>query len=443
MHTRLRRMADEVLFFFAASSFAGAYINVPMRLGSEDIERGGTNPYNTMAMAAILGGVIVLGAADWRRLIVVARQAQLVNLFILLAAISAIWSFDPAVTLRRVLTLSTTIAFSYYALVRFPMTGIIRRIAVVTFVSAVASAAVAVGAPEIGVMDEGNLAGDWNGVFTHKQELGWTMFLGALCLVWLCTQDKGWRRMAYYLGIVIFLGCIVMAKSDTSLLSVAILPAVIAFTLIARLSRVARIWAAYAFVMAAIASAATVALNLDAVMAFIDRDVTLTGRVPLWGVLLELVAERPWTGYGYGAFWLETNPTAHYIWDVIGWPAPEAHNSYVDLLIQVGIPGTLLSTMILFGTVRSGLAAVADRVPWATFAACYVIILAMTNLVETMLFHAGDIQCLMLPMLYVALRLHQSDTARLLAGAERPGRRGAHQRRLDLVLGSTAQQPIR
>jgi hypothetical protein len=75
MHTRLRRMADEVLFFFAASSFAGAYINVPMRLGSEDIERGGTNPYNTMAMAAILGGVIVLGAADWRRLIVVARQA--------------------------------------------------------------------------------------------------------------------------------------------------------------------------------------------------------------------------------------------------------------------------------------------------------------------------------------------------------------------------------
>ncbi len=148
-----------------------------MRLGSEDIERGGTNPYNTMAMAAILGGVIVLGAADWRRLIVVARQAQLVNLFILLAAISAIWSFDPAVTLRRVLTLSTTIAFSYYALMRFPMTGIIRRIAVVTFVSAVASVAVAVGAPEIGVMDEGNLAGDWNGVFTHKQELGWTMIL--------------------------------------------------------------------------------------------------------------------------------------------------------------------------------------------------------------------------------------------------------------------------
>ena len=74
MHTRLRRLADEVLFFLAASSFAGAYIFIPMRLSSEDMERGGTNPYNTMAMAAILVGVIVLGVANWRRLIVIARQ---------------------------------------------------------------------------------------------------------------------------------------------------------------------------------------------------------------------------------------------------------------------------------------------------------------------------------------------------------------------------------
>jgi exopolysaccharide production protein ExoQ len=443
MHTRLRRLADEVLFFFSASSFAGAYINIPMRLSSEDMERGGTNPYNTIAMAAILGGLIVLGVANWRRLIVIARQAQLVNLFILLAAISAVWSFDPSVTLRRVLTLSTTIAFGYYALMRFSMSGIIRRIAVVTFVSAVASAAVAIGAPGIGVMDEGNLAGDWNGVFTHKQELGWTMFLGALCLVWLCTQDKGWRRVAYCAGIALFLGCIVMAKSDTSLLSVAILPAVIAFTLIGRLSRVARIWAVYLFAIAAILSAVMVVINLNAIMAFIDRDVTLTGRVPLWGVLLELAAERPWTGYGYGAFWLETNPTAHYIWDVIGWPAPEAHNSYVDLMIQVGIPGMLLSTAILFGTIRGGLAAIADRVPWATFATSYVIILSITNLVETMLFHAGDIQCLMLPMLYAALRLHRSDAARLLAGAGPAATRNAHHRELAQVLGSPAQQPLR
>ena len=73
------------------------------------------------------------------------------------------------------------------------------------------------------------------------------------------------------------------------------------------------------------------------------------------------------TGYGYGAFWLETSPTAHYIWDVIGWPTPEAHNSYIDLLLQVGVPGVLFSSAVLFGTIRYALVGVADRVPWAVY----------------------------------------------------------------------------
>jgi exopolysaccharide production protein ExoQ len=408
VHTRLRNFADEVLFFFALSVFSGAYVNIPVRLTSQTLERGGTNPYNTMAMGGILCGVIVLGAAEWRRFLLVARHAHLVNLFVLLAAVSAVWSLDPDVTLRRTLTLSTTIAFGYYAVMRFPMVGIIRRIALVTFVSAVASAAVAVATPSIGVMTEGNLAGDWNGVFTHKQELGWATFLGSLCLGWLSMHEKGWHRLAYCAGIAVFLGCLAMARSQTAMLSVAMLPVVGVCTGVVRLSSVSRIWAVYLLVIGALAIVAIVTLNLDVALAFIDRDVSLTGRVPLWQSLLQVAAERPLTGYGYGAFWLGENPVAGYIWDVIGWPAPEAHNSYIDLLLQVGVPGLLISTAVLFGTVTRALAAVADRVPWATFAASYAIILLLTNCVETMLFRPGDVQCMLIPLLYVALRSRRS-----------------------------------
>jgi exopolysaccharide production protein ExoQ len=442
MHGRLRSLADEALFFFALSLFSGAYINIPMRLTSQTLERGGSNPYNTMAMAGILCSVIVLGAAEWRRIILIARHAQLVNLFVLLAALSAVWSFDPSVTLRRVLTLSTTIGFGYYAVMRFPMVGIIRRIAVVSLVSGFASAAVAAAAPAIGVMSEGLLAGDWNGVFTHKQELGWAMFLGSLCLGWLCIHDKGWRRIAYCAGIPICLGLIVMARSQTALLSVLMLPAVGACTCIARLPGVARMWAVYALAIGVIAIATTVTLNPDGVMAVVDRDVTLTGRVPLWGLLLQIAAERPFTGYGYGGFWLEDNPTAHYIWDVIGWQAPEAHNSYIDMLLQVGVPGMLLSTAVLFGTVRGALAAVADRVPWATFAASYTIILSMTNLVETMLFHPGDVQCMLVPLLYVALRSREAGAVLALPAAAQRGGRGTGDIRLAQMTGGAAPQSL-
>ena len=164
---------------------------------AQTLERGGSNPYNTMAMAGILGSVILLrcyGLAQDRA----HRQARPASKPVVpVAAVSAVWSFDPSITLRRALTLSTTVGFGYYALAQFPVPAIIRRIAVVSLVSAVTSVAVAVAIPGIGVMTEGNLAGDWNGVFTHKQELGWAMFLGALCLGWLFMHDKGWRRLAY------------------------------------------------------------------------------------------------------------------------------------------------------------------------------------------------------------------------------------------------------
>ena len=59
---------DEALFFFALSVFSGAYVNIPMRLTLQTLERGGTNPYNTMAIPSIgvmtegnLGGSRALG----------------------------------------------------------------------------------------------------------------------------------------------------------------------------------------------------------------------------------------------------------------------------------------------------------------------------------------------------------------------------------------------
>ena len=49
---------DEALFFFALSVFSGAYVNIPMRLTSQTLERGGTNPYNTMAVSAVASAAI-------------------------------------------------------------------------------------------------------------------------------------------------------------------------------------------------------------------------------------------------------------------------------------------------------------------------------------------------------------------------------------------------
>jgi len=67
---------------------------------------------------------------------------------------------------------------------------------------------------------------------------------------------------------------------------------------------------------------------------------SLTGRLPLWQDLAEYISYRPLAGYGFKAFW---NP--RHIADIAmsqQWVISEAHSSYVDTALQLGIVGVLL-----------------------------------------------------------------------------------------------------
>ena len=89
--------------------------------------------------------------------------------------------------------------------------------------------------------------------------------------------------------------------------------------------------------------------------------------------------------------------------DISGWYVPEAHNGYLDLMLQTGVPGLLLTLAMLFGLLRHAFAANAERVGWASFAGAFTLIVTISNLAETMLFRTGDVQCVLLPLLCVAL----------------------------------------
>jgi exopolysaccharide production protein ExoQ len=72
------------------------------------------------------------------------------------------------------------------------------------------------------------------------------------------------------------------------------------------------------------------------------RDPTLTGRTMIWDESWKFIKERPILGYGYGAFWNEASGPMAILQQAIGWPAPNAHNGYVDLWLQLGLLGICL-----------------------------------------------------------------------------------------------------
>ena len=411
MFTKYRSRMEEFFCFFALSVLSGAYVDFPMPKRSISSGMGQNNPYNAGSMLVVLAGVIAFGWPLRQRILAIARQAWPATALVIFAAVTALWSFDALVTLRRTTTLMIAVSFGYFLIARFSMEGIIRRLTVVSLVITIASIFAALFVPSLGVMSDGELAGRWSGVFPHKQQLGAAMFIGALCAGWLGANSKGWTRIGCAAMFLLCLFVIGMARSQTAMLSVVAIPLVILAARITRLPGLTRIWALYGLAVIVTVIAVLLAIWLEDFMTFLGRDVSLTGRAPLWDLLIGIAARRPLNGYGYGAFWVSENPITLYVNAVSGWYVPEAHNGFLDLQLQTGLPGLLLAILIIAGAFRQALNGVAAHVNWASFAIAYLVITTLSNLVESTLFRTGDIQCVMLPMLFAALRGWQTSFA--------------------------------
>jgi O-antigen ligase len=78
-----------------------------------------------------------------------------------------------------------------------------------------------------------------------------------------------------------------------------------------------------------------------------QNNASLSNRAPLWAELMDYVSDRPLLGYGYNAFW--TSGRISKISDHQKWGVPNAHNTYLDQELSVGIPGVILYTAVLWG----------------------------------------------------------------------------------------------
>ena len=70
---------------------------------------------------------------------------------------------------------------------------------------------------------------------------------------------------------------------------------------------------------------------------------TLTGRIPLWKAVMQLVNQRPFFGYGYEAFLTSINLV--WVSNELGWATSSPHSGYINTLGGLGYIG--FSTLVL------------------------------------------------------------------------------------------------
>ena len=331
---------------FAFVLLSGAFVPLWRQMSLGGIDPGEGDPVQRLFLAVAYLGVGLLifhPRSVWRA----SRRGWLVWALVGWAMLSTLWSVAPEVTLRRSLAASLGVLYGLLLAVRYRPEEVLRMLgAALAIVVAASLMAVAV-IPEWAIMGPPH-EGAWRGVLWHKNGLGRTAAFALLVFWVLARAGRSPRAKAWWWGWVLAAGILVIAsRSATGLILALALPA--GWWVLqtwARLPGLLRPATGSFFLAVGIPGLFVLPDILAWALGLLGKDLTLTGRIPLWLLLIPLALARPLLGYGYGAFWLgESGPSA-VVWAVT-WDAPHAHNGVLDLWLEIGLIGAGIAIVML------------------------------------------------------------------------------------------------
>lgn len=183
------------------------------------------------------------------------------------------------------------------------------------------------------------LAGDWRGVFRHKNEAASVMAVLIIVGIYLS------KRWSFIGGLSVLLLSLVFLVKSGGKTALGLMPIIIATGwFILRWPR----WRYPVVILfLAVFALVTVGTTVDPVfsqmLTKLGLDASFTGRRDIWTVAIDYIRQSPLLGYGYQAFWrsdaLMSSFTENNTWATT---APDSHNGYFDLLLAGGVPGLML-----------------------------------------------------------------------------------------------------
>ena len=245
---------------------------------------------------------------------------------------------------------------------------------------------------------EPDLAGDWRGLFSHKNEAGAVMVMFIFVGLFVA------RARSVFLGLLIaILAAIFLIFTHSKTALALLLPVLLISAMIGRWRRPA--------IGIAVMLSLVIAMNLFSVgslylgsvrdvLGALLPDPSFTGRTDIWQFALDHVAQRPITGYGFASFW----GTSQVVYGMGGssiWAnaAAQAHNSYVNLALTIGIPGSALVAFWLIALpladyYRAGSEPAADPLRLLLLRIC--LYGALASCFESIYFQMGDVWFMLL-----------------------------------------------
>jgi exopolysaccharide production protein ExoQ len=303
-------------------------------------------PVTQVALALIYLALFLFLVRKFRKTALFLVQKEKWTLLLCIwAVVSTVWSVGPAETFRHSLALVGTSMAGLYLGMKYEPRQQLKMIALVVGLGAVASLIAGLLFPGIGVTVDGS----WQGIYFPKNSLGRIMALGALCFG---LQILGQRRHRLVrVGMFLLCGTLLfLSRSATAVVVTFLMLAILPFRK-ALFLRTRQFIGLVAVLSVFVVSAVWLAVAYsDQILQTLGRNSTLTGRIPLWQLVLKEIAARPFQGYGFTAFW--TSWEGERVSDTVAWDVavPHAHNGFLEMWLGIGIIGLAI---VLIGMGRN------------------------------------------------------------------------------------------
>ncbi len=327
------------------------------RIRVDVVQEGNLKLVAAWLLLMLLGVLRVIGSLD--SLVRIIKLETTIFAFSGLALASLFWSADIGETIRQATILIAIAFYGAYLILRFQLVQIVRMLAVAFAVNAACSFLFVFAFPTYGLAP----SGQWIGVFYQKNALGFAATL-AMPLLIVAARMTPRARLIFYAaalghGVLLFF-------SESKTMYVAGFGSVLLLGVyrLFRGRRTLRGAVMVSLLGSSLFSIAFATANIGVLAKWLDKDVSLTGRVPLWESLVPVVLERVALGHGYRAAFGGYFSPVHEIWIQHNWQPPHAHNALFHIWLELGLVGLVLFLVGFFRAVKRAIHAV-NLVPGA------------------------------------------------------------------------------
>ncbi len=290
----------------------------------------------------------------------VVRQKVLI-VYLLWISSSLFWTTSISNTLSEYIRFLVTTSIAVYLAQTTPPETFFSLLKKALFASLFFSILVCIFLPGYGIMEQRSSVGPlWQGIFNHKNSLGYVAALStSVFFVSLLFIE---RRSAFFdvLGVILSIFMIFKSGSGTALVSSALIISVGAAL------RVFQKFPKHFFGFSLFAGLALISVfvfdpKILSILSVVGKDDTFTGRTAIWSGALEAIQSRPLTGFGLRGFFLPSYRESSLPYpgdDLVArlqWPVPNAHNAFLQVLLDLGLVGLLMFSALLIKALRKAL----------------------------------------------------------------------------------------